>query len=550
MSETAPPSRTGTRFGPYQLLRLLGRGGMGEVYEARDTVKNRVVALKLMSEKFSSDPVFRERMQREAHTAGRLQEPHIVPIHDHGEIDGQLFIDMRMVEGTDLAALLSRQGALPPPRAVNIIRQIAAALNAAHAAGVTHRDVKPENIIVTDQDFAYLVDFGIAAAAAEQHLTGTGVAIGSWNYMAPERFGNEGVTHIVDIYALACVLHECLTGATPYRADSLSVLMAAHFYQPIPRPSQSRPGIPAAFDEVIARGMAKDPGTRYPTARDLAIAADQALNTPDTFAPPMPGTATPPVPWSPTPPASRQSSSRPVVLGIAAVAVGALVVGAVWLGTDHDGGHGQAGTNHTTPTAPMSETTTTTVATLPANQLETVILSAAEINTVMGTSNLQPNGQIETQLEDPTTVLSIEECRGALFPGQGPVYGRSGFTGARGWDYIAKAPDSFVFTYAVSFPAADQARGFVSKSAASWKACAGQTVTATAPQGSVKDLLGDVTGDPPKIVQSQTSHANGYACQHALSATSNLVLDVLACQSGITDQASRVADAMAAKMPK
>jgi serine/threonine protein kinase len=548
MSETAPPSRTGTRFGPYQLLRLLGRGGMGEVYEARDTVKNRVVALKLMSEKFSSDPVFRERMQREAHTAGRLQEPHIVPIHDHGEIDGQLFIDMRMVEGTDLAALLSRQGALPPPRAVNIIRQIAAALNAAHAAGVTHRDVKPENIIVTDQDFAYLVDFGIAAAAAEQHLTGTGVAIGSWNYMAPERFGDEGVNHLVDIYALACVLHECLTGATPYRADSLSVLMAAHFYQPIPRASQSRPGVPAAFDEVIARGMAKDPGARYPTARDLAIAADQALNTPDTFAPPMPGTATPPVPWSPTPPASRQSSSRPVLLGIAAVAIGALVVGGVWLGTDHNGGSGPSGANHTTPSA---TTTTPTQAMLPANQLQTILLSAAEINSAMGTSNLQPLGEVEAQLEDPVDTLSIEECRGALLPGQGPVYGRSGFTGVRGQGFNAEAPDYFVAITAVSFPSADQALGFVRTSASSWKACAGRTVTVTAAQGSLKYQFGDVAGDPPKIVQSETLQgSNGASCQHALSATSNVILDVVVSGRGIADQASRIANAMAAKMPK
>ncbi len=548
MSETAPPSRTGTRFGPYELLRLLGRGGMGEVYEARDTVKNRVVALKLMSEKFSSDPVFRERMQREAHTAGRLQEPHIVPIHDYGEIDGQLFIDMRMVEGTDLAALLSRQGALPPPRAVNIIRQIAAALNAAHAAGVTHRDVKPENIIVTDQDFAYLVDFGIAAAAAEQHLTGAGVAIGSWNYMAPERFGNEGVTHLVDIYALACVLHECLTGATPYRADSLSVLMAAHFYQPIPHPSQSRPGIPAAFDEVVARGMAKDPGDRYPTARDLAMAADQALNTPDTFAPPMPGTVIPPVPWSPTPPTPRQSSSRPVLLGVAAVAVGVLVVGGVWLGTDHNGGRGPAGADHTTPSA---TTTTPTVAMLPANQLQTVVLGAPEINTLLGMSDLQSNDQIQAQLEDPVGILSIEECRGALLPGQGSVYGRSGFTGARGQSYEATASGTFVGTYAVSFPSADQARGFVRNSEPSWKTCAGQTVTDTAPQGSLRYKFGDVTGDPPKIVQSETLQgSNGASCQHALSATSNVILDVVACGRGITDQASRIADAMAAKMPK
>ena len=125
MSEAGPGSRVGTQFGRYRLRRLLGRGGMGEVYEAEDTVKDRVVALKLMTQDLSADPVFRQRMQREAHTAGRLQEPHIVPIHDYGEIDGQLFIDMRFVEGTDVSTVLHRGGPLPPPRAVAIIRQIA-----------------------------------------------------------------------------------------------------------------------------------------------------------------------------------------------------------------------------------------------------------------------------------------------------------------------------------------------------------------------------------------------------------------------------------------
>src|SRR5271168_1802014 len=126
MTEAAWGSRMGSRFGPYQLRRLLGRGGMGEVYEAEDTVKDRVVALKLMSAQFSSDPVFRERMQREAHTAGRLQEPHVVPIHNYGEIDGQLFIDMRFIEGVDLAGLLAQTGALAPARAVAVVRQVAA----------------------------------------------------------------------------------------------------------------------------------------------------------------------------------------------------------------------------------------------------------------------------------------------------------------------------------------------------------------------------------------------------------------------------------------
>src|ERR1700761_9312986 len=189
MSEITRSSRVGTQFGRYRLRRLLGRGGMGEVYEAEDTVKERVVALKLMSEEFSSDATFRQRMQREAHLAGRLQEPHIVPIHDFGEIDGQLFIDMRFIEGQDVGAVLHRNGPMPPARAVAIVEQVASALDAAHRAGVIHRDIKPENILLTGGDFAYLVDFGIAAAATDQKVTKTGTAVGSWNYMAPERFG-------------------------------------------------------------------------------------------------------------------------------------------------------------------------------------------------------------------------------------------------------------------------------------------------------------------------------------------------------------------------
>lgn len=281
MSETRPGSRIGSRFGPYQLRRLLGRGGMGEVYEAYDTVKDRVVALKLMSEQVSSDDSFRRRMQREARTAGRLQEPHIVPIHDFGEVDGQVFIDMRLIEGRDLGTVLSRTGPLPPPRAVAIVEQVAAALDAAHRAGVIHRDIKPENILLAEGDFAYLVDFGIAAAATDERVTKTGAAIGSWNYMAPERFGNDDPTYRVDIYALACLLFECLTGTRPFQTTSLSSLMAAHLAQPVPRPSQRNPAVPAAFDEVIARGMAKDPGARYLTAGDLAKAALHALSTPD-----------------------------------------------------------------------------------------------------------------------------------------------------------------------------------------------------------------------------------------------------------------------------
>jgi serine/threonine-protein kinase len=280
MSDTTADSREGSEFGPYRLRRLVGRGGMGDVYEAEDTVRERIVALKLMSPTLSSDPVFRSRMQREARTAGRLQEPHVVPIHDFGEIDGQLYVDMRLIDGMDVATMLSRYGPLSPPRAVAIVRQIGSALDAAHAAGVLHRDVKPENILVSADDFAYLVDFGIASASSDEKLTQFGTTVGTFKYMAPERFTDTEVTYRADIYALTCVLYECLTGSPPYRGDQVTVI-SAHLHQAIPRPGAVRPGIPAAFDRVIARGMAKDPADRYATCGDLSAAAYAALATPD-----------------------------------------------------------------------------------------------------------------------------------------------------------------------------------------------------------------------------------------------------------------------------
>jgi len=277
----AQGSRVGSMFGPYHLKRLLGRGGMGEVYEAEHTVKEWPCAVKLMSETFSKDAVFRERMKREARITGRLQEPHVVPIHDYGEIDGQMFLEMRLIEGTDLDSILKRYGPLTPPRAVAIITQVASALDAAHAAGVMHRDIKPPNILVTHDDFAYLVDFGIASATTDEKLTQLGTAVGTWKYMAPERFSDAEVTYRADIYSLACVLHECLTGSPPYRSDSAGTLVSAHMLEPIPQPSAARPGIPHAFDAVIARGMAKRPEDRYASAGDLARAAHEALSDPD-----------------------------------------------------------------------------------------------------------------------------------------------------------------------------------------------------------------------------------------------------------------------------
>ncbi|MGK8500697.1 protein kinase domain-containing protein [Nocardia asiatica] len=277
MQESGP--RTGTRFGPYELRSLLGKGGMGEVYEAYDTVKNREVAVKLLSEELAKDPTYQLRFRRESQAAARLAEPHVIPIHDWGVIDGVLFIDMRLVRGVDLRTLLRGKGPLSPARAVGIIEQIASALDAAHASNLVHRDVKPANILVTDADYAYLADFGIAHTEGDSAVTLVGMAVGSYIYMAPERFDVGPVTGRADVYSLACVLHECLTGATPFPSASMNVLIKSHLSDPPPRPSTQASGIPAALDEVVRRGMAKDPADRFPTATALARAARAALAT-------------------------------------------------------------------------------------------------------------------------------------------------------------------------------------------------------------------------------------------------------------------------------
>ncbi|CAJ1505296.1 serine/threonine-protein kinase [[Mycobacterium] kokjensenii] len=287
---TAGASRVGTTFGKYQITRLLGRGGMGEVYEAYDTSKDRTVALKILLDHYSGDERFRTRFQRESRATAMLREPHVIPIHDWGEIDGSLYIDMRLIQGATLQELI-RRGPMPPQRAVALIVQVAAALDAAHAHDLIHRDVKPQNIIVTPADFVYLVDFGIAAMPGESSLTATGTQIGSVAHMAPERFTDKPVGSAVDVYALACILYEMLTGRTPFPTGSIEQTISAHMSAAPPRPSQTDPRIPAALDQVIAQGMAKDPAHRFRTAGALGEAAQRALQP---AAPAAPFPAPPP----------------------------------------------------------------------------------------------------------------------------------------------------------------------------------------------------------------------------------------------------------------
>ncbi|MEV5834721.1 serine/threonine-protein kinase [Nocardia sp. NPDC052112] len=278
MTSQRQPLTVGSIFGHYRLDRLIGRGGMGEVYEAYDVRKRRSVAIKVLLERLALDEGYRERFQREADAAARLREPHVIPIHDYGEIDGHLYIDMRLVDGTSLPAVL-RNGPMAASQAVAVIRQIASALDAAHAEGLVHRDVKPDNILLTPDGFAYLVDFGIAHSDADHGLTTHGAVIGSFSYMAPERFRAEHTTPAVDVYSLACVLYECLTGARPYRGTTDAEIISAHLFEPVPRPSTIRPNVTPALDTVIQRGMAKNVRERYGAAGDLAHAAEAALTS-------------------------------------------------------------------------------------------------------------------------------------------------------------------------------------------------------------------------------------------------------------------------------
>jgi len=279
-------------FGPYRIQDLLGQGGMGVVHRAYDTKNDRVVALKRLSGSVT-DREYRARFQREARIVAGLHHPNVIPVNDFGEIDGDLFLDMKLVDGTDLRRMLG-SGAVGQERAIRVLTQIALALDDAHAAGLVHRDVKPSNILVDGDGHAYLVDFGIARETSPEAtaLTPSGSLIGSWDYMAPERLSGGRVDGRADQYSLACVLFECLTGRLPHPAVDPAAKVAAHLLHPPPAPSVFDPAITPALDEVVLRGMAKDPARRFPTAGEMLAAAESAAysgNTVRVATPTMPG---------------------------------------------------------------------------------------------------------------------------------------------------------------------------------------------------------------------------------------------------------------------
>ncbi len=269
----------GTEVAGYRVLGELGRGGMGLVYEAEHLRLGRKAALKLLTPDLAADSNVRERFLQESRLIAAIDHPNIIPIYDAGESDGTLYIAMRLVAGGDLARLLGREGRLGAEQTLALIEQAAAALDAAHSRGMVHRDVKPANVLLDDAAAgrAYLTDFGVAKLTTGGRETKAGMFIGSVDYASPEQIEGGEIAPPVDVYALGCVLFECLTGRRPYRKSTNVAILFGHLRDPPPRVTEHVPDLPAAIDEVIATALAKSPADRYASCGELAAAARTAL---------------------------------------------------------------------------------------------------------------------------------------------------------------------------------------------------------------------------------------------------------------------------------
>ena len=250
---------------------------MGVVYEATQLSLNRTVALKLLATNLGEDDAFRERFRREGLLQAAIEHPNIVTVYEAGESEHGLFMAMRLVRGPNLKdMILSRE--LDAGRTLRILRPIADALDTAHESGLIHRDIKPQNILVGGRDHAYLADFGLTKMSGEKGLTKTGQFVGTLDYISPEQIRGQNATAASDVYALAAVLYECLTGVVPYPKDSEAAVLYAHMSDEPPAVSGERPELPAELDAVIKRGMAKEPGDRPPTASELLAEAERAFD--------------------------------------------------------------------------------------------------------------------------------------------------------------------------------------------------------------------------------------------------------------------------------
>jgi serine/threonine protein kinase len=273
------PAFSGKKLGGFEIQEVAGRGGMGVVYSARQHNPERRVALKVIAPELAGDPKFADRFRRESTIAAQLEHPNVIPVYAAGDQDGTLYLAMRFVDGTDLRQVIGVDGGLEPARAAAIVDQVAQALDAAHSQGLVHRDVKPANILIAAvgaREHVYLTDFGLTRRTESTTgitVTQTGIFLGTIDYVAPEQARGERIDCRADVYSLGCVLFQALTGTVPFPDRNDLAKLYAHATEPPPRVLDRAPDVPAAFDAVLARAMAKAPDDRYPSAGDLGRAA-------------------------------------------------------------------------------------------------------------------------------------------------------------------------------------------------------------------------------------------------------------------------------------
>jgi predicted Ser/Thr protein kinase len=569
----------GTPFGRYRLIELLGRGGMGEVWRAYDPTMDRMVALKVLPENFAGDEVFKERFRREARAASGLDEPHVVPFHDFGEIDGRLYVTMRLIKGRDLQTVLT-DGPLAPERAVRIIEQVAKALHAAHRIGLIHRDVKPSNILIAEDDFAYLIDFGIAHAAGETGLTSTGAAIGTWAYMSPERLNTGHADARADIYALTCVLHEALTGQRPYPGDSLEQQIVGHLTTPPPRPSAVQPGVPQPLDAVIAKGMAKNPDQRYATTVELARAARDATTVPlprpgptapvyphpagpihsrytepgaagaAPVLPPPPGPPRREPPPQPLPTPKRPMWQRPNVVIPAIVAIVMLIAAGVFAAVKVS--------QHDKPTGmrPERSSVASSVPEQPlvmAAQLPKLLLSIDEVKHAVNAPNLAKVDDAAALIDIQGYTVTPSECLSALFASTKQAYEHSPVRGRFSRAITGEGQDGMVVLDETmsTFDNMSAATSLVSRLVGVWRGCAGKAVTMTGQGNTITFDVGQpvANGAVTTLRNSERGGLPGYSVDRAIVAKANVVIDLDAQGFAMGDALKTLADQILARVP-
>ncbi|MGE2818127.1 serine/threonine-protein kinase PknH/PknJ [Mycobacterium heidelbergense] len=583
----------GSVFAGYRVERVLGSGGMGTVYLARDPDLPRSDAVKVLSGELSRDPAFRARFVREADVAAGLDHPNIVAIRRRGEFEGQLWIAMQFIDGPDAESVL-RAGAMSPARAVHIVTEVAKALDYAHARNVVHRDVKPANFLLSQtagaEERVMLADFGIARALDDAAgLTGSGVVLATVAYAAPEVLAGAAFDGCADLYSLGCTLFRMLTGKPPFSAaGGPAAVMMAHLQAPAPKVTDHMPTLPGGLDQVIATAMAKDPARRFASARQLAAAAAAALaqrnagmtapwqpipsaevisyphspaggpspwwqrSGPRTQLPPPgpPLHAGAPPPLIGPPPRPRPRRRWAIALIATAAVLAAITTTTLTLATRHSND-----TTTTTTTTPPPTTTPTVASPAPAYQsaLAGLLLSTDEIGAIMGSPTMVVAYTGDQQLDDSNAFGGNQMCAGAWTPAQQIAYSAAGRQPLAVQSVHAPGKDGYqlgVVQAVTALVNPDEARKFFDSQARLWDQCSNESFTLTAlydPNMSWK--LGQATNNGGTLTLPMTyTHDGPKSCQHALTIRANIVIDVSACGPAITDQGAAIAAKIAAKI--